>query len=104
MVQPNSFEQNEQLYEGRLKFILCPHCAEWGRPDEKSKFINLVDEPGEVPGKGHTVILVLCGVCKNVVTGALAEGIVRTIAENDLLKLKNEMLSQVADGFKAARV
>ena len=104
MVQPNSFEQNEKLYEGRMKFILCPHCAERGHPDANSRFINLIDETGEVPGKGHLVILVLCGICKNVVTGSLASDIVRTIADNDLLKLKNEMLSQVAESLGAARI
>lgn len=91
----DQFKQHERLTEGRLTFILCPHCAALGRPaDRDTRFIRLIDE------SGRTVQLVLCGVCVNTVTGALAANIVQTIADNAMLDAKDKVLSAIEEGLR----
>ncbi len=69
----NEFTRIEEGTNGRHKFNVCPHIAETGQADANIRFINLVDDPG------RTVTLALCGICCNVVTGALVGDIIRQI-------------------------
>lgn len=88
MAQFNEFAFMEELNKGMLQFILCPHLQAMGRGDTNSRFIHLIDNQTDC-----TMILALCGVCLNVVKGALMKDIVGELTK----EFQEKALKQLND-------